>query len=71
MRPFLEKKNLYILLGIAKFLVLRRKKNEKSQSHFSAFKIKLLFKYSWEFNVKNYKVGVFLESAMFKENTYF
>jgi len=56
-RPFLDKKSPCIISGIAKFLVVRRKKkNEKSQIHFSALKIKLLFQYSWEFHVRNIKL---------------
>lgn len=43
-------------LSIAQFLVLKREKTAKSQSPFRAFKIKLLLKYSGQFNVKNYRV---------------
>lgn len=65
-----------LLLSIAQFLVLKREKTAKSQSPFRAFKIKLLLKYSGQFNVKNYKVYsgffcCFLENAMFKENISF
>lgn len=62
-------------LSIAQFLVLKREKTAKSQSPFRAFKIKLLLKYSGQFNVKNYRVYsvffFFLENAMFKENISF